>query len=163
MEWSFGRSESQICDISDSYRDLFGYHGNRCLKPDSVPAPDLPAKFGVPRSINGGGVAEQTNTIKTSIIVWFQTKNITSYTLQTSNPFRPKSNSRIVQENNIPYTKFYKFIEIFWFIHHYITCCDLIASPQMSNCNKGALILSWCRYLFWHCNSPCNFLVIFST
>ncbi len=27
-----------------------------------------------------------------------------------------------------PYTKFYKFIGIFLFIHHYITCCDVAAS-----------------------------------
>ncbi len=37
----------------------------------------------------------------------------------------------IVQENNISYTKFYKSIEIFWFIHHYITCCGLVASPHV--------------------------------
>ncbi len=30
---------------------------------------------------------------------------------------------------NISYTKFYKSMEIFWFIHHYITCCSLVASP----------------------------------
>ncbi len=36
----------------------------------------------------------------------------------------------IVQENNISCTKFYKPIEIFWFIHHYITCCGLVASPH---------------------------------
>ncbi len=38
----------------------------------------------------------------------------------------------VVQENNLPYTKFCKFIEIFWFIHHYITCCDLASPPLVS-------------------------------
>ncbi len=36
----------------------------------------------------------------------------------------------MVQENNIPHSEFYKFMEIFWFIHHYITCFTYVASPQ---------------------------------
>ena len=46
-------------------------------------------------------------------------------------------------------TRFYKSIEIFWFIHHYITCCGLIASPPLYhlnivkyNCNYYRLIAS---------------------
>ena len=47
------------------------FHGNECLKPDSAPIPYLPAKYGARRCINGRGDVEQTNTIKTSIIVWW--------------------------------------------------------------------------------------------
>ncbi len=71
MEWSFGQLDSQKCHFSDPYCDLFGYHGNQCLKPDSAPILYLPAKYGVRRSVNGRGDAEQTNHDKTSIIVWW--------------------------------------------------------------------------------------------
>ena len=32
-----------------------GFHGNQCPKLDSVPVPDVPAKFGADRSVNGEG------------------------------------------------------------------------------------------------------------
>ena len=62
LEWSLSRLDSQKSHFSDPDCDLFGYHGNQCLKPDSAPIPYLPAKFGARRSINAGVVAEQTNT-----------------------------------------------------------------------------------------------------
>ncbi len=46
-------------------------HGNQCLKPDSVPVPDLPAKFGANRSVNGWGDVEQTYRRQIQIIVWW--------------------------------------------------------------------------------------------
>ena len=32
-----------------------GFHGNHCPKPDSVPVPNVSAKFGADRSVNGEG------------------------------------------------------------------------------------------------------------
>ena len=47
------------------------FHGNRCLKPDSAPLPNVPAKFGARGPRNGRGVERQTNPMKTPIIVWW--------------------------------------------------------------------------------------------
>ncbi len=35
--------------------------------------------------------------------------------------------------NNIPHSEFHKFMEIFWFIHHYITCFTYVASALERN------------------------------
>ncbi len=45
-----------------------GYHGNQCPKPDSVPIPDFPAKFGADRAVNGGVDSGQTN-IQTFLVL----------------------------------------------------------------------------------------------
>ena len=41
----------------------FGFLKFRFREASFVPLPDLPAKFGIRRSINGRGVAGQTNTV----------------------------------------------------------------------------------------------------
>ncbi len=47
---------------------IFGCHGNQCPMPDSAPIPDLRAKFGANRSVNGGGDSGQTN-IQTFLVL----------------------------------------------------------------------------------------------
>ncbi len=71
MIWSYGQSMQEISIIRPIYESWdmfcwimqrpFSFHGNECFKPDSALVPDLPAKFGAHRSINGWGVAGQTN------------------------------------------------------------------------------------------------------